>query len=138
PDRDRRGRNRPRGGIAVTGELATAPGLPPLVEPSPELSGQQIRRYRRQTTLRHIGTDGQRRLRAARLLLIRAGGLGTPALQYLAGAGIGPLGSVAADTVHLSNLHRQVTHGVHVLDRPKGDSAAEAVARLNPEVTIRL
>ena len=121
----------------MTGELATDPGLPPLVEPGPELSGQQIRRYRRQITLGHIGTDGQRRLRAARVLVIGAGGLGTPALQYLAGAGIGTLGIVDDDTVDLSNLHRQVIHGVDVLDRPKVDSAAEAVARLNPEVTIR-
>src|SRR5699024_11515967 len=111
----------------------------PLVEPGPELSGQQIRRYRRQITLCHIGTDGQRRLRAARVLVIGAGGLGTPALQYLAGAGIGTLGIVDDDTVDLSNLHRQVIHGVDVLDRPKDDSAAEAVARLNPaaESTLR-
>ena len=121
----------------MTGELATDPGLPPLVEPGPELSGQQIRRYRRQITLGHIGTDGQRRLRAARVLVVGAGGLGTPALQYLAGAGIGTLGIVDDDTVDLSNLHRQVIHGADVLGRSKVDSAAEAVTRLNPEVTTR-
>lgn len=111
--------------------------LPPLVEPGAELSAEQIQRYRRQITLGHIGTVGQRRLRAARVLVIGAGGLGTPALQYLAGAGIGTLGIVDDDEVDLSNLHRQVIHGVDVLGRAKVDSAAEAVARLNPEVAIR-
>ncbi|APX33295.1 adenylyltransferase/sulfurtransferase MoeZ [Brachybacterium sp. P6-10-X1] len=110
--------------------------LPPLVEPGPELTGAQIDRYRRQITLAAIGTLGQRRLRAARVLVVGAGGLGTPALQYLAGAGIGALGIVDDDVVDLSNLHRQVIHGTDALGTAKVDSAAAAVRRINPEVTV--
>ncbi|MGP5076809.1 molybdopterin-synthase adenylyltransferase MoeB [Brachybacterium alimentarium] len=112
------------------------PTLPPLVEPGPELTAAQIDRYRRQITLAAIGTLGQRRLDAARVLVIGAGGLGTPALQYLAGAGVGTLGVVDDDVVDLSNLHRQVIHGTDVLGRPKVDSAAAAVERINPEVNV--
>lgn len=110
--------------------------LPPLVEPGPELTAEQIDRYRRQITLAHIGTTGQRRLRAARVLIIGAGGLGTPALQYLAGAGVGALGIVDDDVVGLSNLHRQVIHSAEQIGRPKVDTAAEAVTALNPEVEV--
>lgn len=110
--------------------------LPPLVEPGPELTPAQIERFRRQITLARIGTLGQRRLGNARVLVIGAGGLGTPALQYLAGAGIGTLGIVDDDVVDLSNLHRQVIHGTDVLGTPKVDSAAAAVARINPDVRI--
>lgn len=110
--------------------------LPALVDPGPELTGDQIDRYRRQITLAAIGTLGQRRLRAARVLVVGAGGLGTPALQYLAGAGIGTLGIVDDDAVDLSNLHRQVIHGTDGLDTPKVDSAAAAVRRINPEVAV--
>ncbi|WP_370540776.1 molybdopterin-synthase adenylyltransferase MoeB [Brachybacterium sp. FME24] len=110
--------------------------LPPLVEPGPDLTPAQIDRYRRQITLAAIGTLGQRRLRAARVLVIGAGGLGTPALQYLAGAGIGTLGVVDDDVVDLSNLHRQVIHDTDGLGAAKVDSAAAAVGRLNPEVTV--
>lgn len=110
--------------------------LPPLVEPGPELTPAQIDRYRRQITLAAIGTLGQRRLGAARVLVVGAGGLGTPALQYLAGAGIGTLGVVDDDVVDLSNLHRQVIHGTDELGTAKVGSAAAAVSRLNPEVTV--
>ena len=110
--------------------------LPPLVEPGPELTPAQIDRYRRQITLAAIGTLGQRRLGAARVLVVGAGGLGTPALQYLAGAGIGTLGVVDDDVVDLSNLHRQVIHGTDGLGTAKVDSAAAAVGRLNPDVTV--
>lgn len=110
--------------------------LPPLVEPGPELTPAQIHRYRRQITLAAIGTLGQRRLGAARVLVVGAGGLGTPALQYLAGAGIGTLGVVDDDVVDLSNLHRQVIHGTDGLGTAKVDSAAAAVGRLNPDVTV--
>ncbi|MGP9536396.1 molybdopterin-synthase adenylyltransferase MoeB [Brachybacterium sp. AOP43-C2-M15] len=109
---------------------------PPLVEPGPELRPDQIDRYRRQITLAAIGTLGQRRLRAARVLVVGAGGLGTPALQYLAGAGIGTLAVVDDDVVDLSNLHRQVIHGTEGLGTPKVDSAADAVRRINPEVSV--
>lgn len=110
--------------------------LPPLVAPGPELTGEQVARYRRQITLDQIGVIGQRRLRAASVLVVGAGGLGTPALQYLAGAGIGTLGIIDDDVVDLSNLHRQVIHGTDRLGQGKVDSAGDAVARLNPEVTV--
>lgn len=110
--------------------------FPPLVGPGPELTPAQIERHRRQITLEEIGLPGQRRLAAARVLVIGAGGLGTPALQYLAGAGIGTLGVVDDDVVDLSNLHRQVIHGSDGMGRPKVDSAAAAIARLAPEVAV--
>lgn len=112
--------------------------LPPLVDPGPELTPEQIARYRRQITLAQIGTLGQRRLRAASVLVVGAGGLGSPALQYLAGAGIGTIGIVDDDLVDVTNLHRQVVHGMDALGRPKADSAAAAVARINPEVAVRI
>ncbi|MFC7374905.1 MULTISPECIES: ThiF family adenylyltransferase [unclassified Brachybacterium] len=110
--------------------------LPPLAEPGPELTAEQIERYRRQITLDQIGTLGQRRLRAARVLLIGAGGLGSPALSYLAGAGIGTIGIIDDDDVDVSNLHRQVIHGTEDVGTPKVASAARAAHRLNPEVAV--
>lgn len=111
--------------------------LPPLVPPGPELTAEQLRRYRRQITLPQIGTVGQRRLRAASALVVGAGGLGSPALQYLAGAGIGTLGIIDDDHVDTSNLHRQVIHTTSAIGAPKTDSAAAAVRALNPEVRVR-
>lgn len=125
------------GGPAAAGGAGDG-ALPPLVEPGPELTPEQVARYRRQITLAGIGTLGQRRLRAAKVLVVGAGGLGSPALQYLAGAGIGTLGIVDDDLVDVTNLHRQVVHGMDVLGAPKADSAAAAVARLNPEVAVRV
>ena len=113
-------------------------GMPPLVDPGAELRPDEIERYRRQLTLPQIGSVGQRRLRAARVLIIGAGGLGTPALQYLAGAGIGTLGIVDDDVVDLSNLHRQVVHSVSSIGGSKARSAAAAVAAINPEVRCEL
>ncbi|WP_427384093.1 ThiF family adenylyltransferase [Janibacter sp. G56] len=115
----------------------TPGALPPLVSPGPELTPKQTERYRRQITLPQIGTVGQRRLRAASVLVIGAGGLGTPALQYLAGAGIGTLGVVDDDVVDASNLHRQVIHATRGIGSPKTDSAAAAIRALNPEVCVR-
>ncbi len=108
----------------------------PLVEPGPPLSRDQLRRYARQLLLPGIGVDGQRRLAATRVLVIGAGGLGAPVIQYLAAAGVGTIGIVDDDTVELSNLQRQVLHGVGDIGRPKVDSAAETVAHLNPGVRI--
>ena len=94
----------------MTDTAPAARSLPPLVAPGPELTSQQLQRYRRQITLPQIGTIGQRRLRAASVLVVGAGGLGSPALQYLAGAGIGTLGILDDALVDPSNLHRQVIH----------------------------
>ena len=93
-------------------------------------------RYARQTRVPGVGEAGQRRLAEARVLLVGAGGLGSPAGQYLAAAGIGTIGIVDDDRVELSNLHRQVLHRTEDVGRPKVESAADALRALNPEVTI--
>jgi molybdopterin/thiamine biosynthesis adenylyltransferase len=100
------------------------------------LSPDEIERYARHIVLREVGGPGQVRLKAARVLVIGAGGLGAPLIQYLAAAGIGTIGIVDDDTVSLSNLQRQVIHGTPDLGRPKVESAADAVARLNPNVRV--
>jgi molybdopterin-synthase adenylyltransferase len=100
------------------------------------LSGDEIERYARHIVLRHVGGPGQNRLKAARVLVVGAGGLGSPLIQYLAAAGVGTLGLVDDDTVSLSNLQRQVLHGTPDVGRPKVDSAADAVGRLNPHVVV--
>ena len=100
------------------------------------LSSEEIERYARQIVLRGVGGPGQNKLKAARVLVVGAGGLGSPALQYLAGAGVGTLGVVDDDDVALSNLHRQMLHGTGDVGRPKIDSAAEAIARINPHVAV--
>ncbi|WP_432483923.1 molybdopterin-synthase adenylyltransferase MoeB [Kineococcus esterisolvens] len=110
--------------------------LPPLVRPAPDLTDQERRRYARQLLLPQIGEEGQRRLKAARVLVVGAGGLGSPALLYLAAAGVGTIGVVDDDVVDESNLQRQVLHGTDDVGRPKVDSAADAVARANPLVRV--
>ncbi len=101
-----------------------------------DFSDAEIERYARHLVLPEIGEAGQARLRAASVLVIGAGGLGAPLLMYLAAAGVGRLGVIDDDRVDLSNLQRQVIHGTDDIDRAKVDSAAEAVARLNPDVTV--
>ena len=96
----------------------------------------EIDRYARHLVLRDIGGPGQLRLKAARVLVIGAGGLGAPLLQYLAASGVGTIGIVDDDVVSLSNLQRQVIHGMPDLDRPKVESAAKAIERLNPHVKV--
>lgn len=110
--------------------------LPPLVAPGPPLDPEESVRYSRQLLLPAIGLLGQRRLRAARILVVGAGGLGSPALLYLAGAGIGTLGIVDADVVDESNLQRQVVHSTATVGEPKTASAARALRELNPGVTV--
>ena len=109
----------------------------PLVAPAERLTREELERYSRHLTLERFGPEGQRRLKNARVLVVGAGGLGAPALQYLAAAGVGTLGVVDDDVVSVSNLQRQVIHTVGDLGRPKVDSAADAIARLNPLVTVR-
>src|SRR5271169_5031092 len=101
-----------------------------------KLSSEEVERYSRQIVLRGVGGPGQNRLKAARVLAIGAGGLGSPALQYLAGAGVGTLGIADDDRVALSNLHRQLLHASDDVGRKKVDSAADAIARLNPHVRV--
>lgn len=96
----------------------------------------EIERYARHLVLAEIGGPGQAKLKAARVLVVGAGGLGAPLIQYLAAAGIGTIGIADDDTVSLSNLQRQVIHGMPDLGRPKIESAADAVRRLNPHVTV--
>lgn len=100
------------------------------------LSDDQLERYARHIVLKEVGGAGQKRLLAARVLVIGAGGLGSPCIQYLAAAGVGTIGVVDDDSVSLSNLQRQVLHGSPDIGRAKVDSAADAVARLNPDVRI--
>lgn len=101
-----------------------------------ELSADELRRYARHLTIPEVGVDGQRRLKAASVLCIGAGGLGSPIAMYLAAAGVGRLGLVDFDTVDYSNLQRQILHGTPDVGRPKLDSAVETLRRLNPEVRV--
>ncbi|MBZ6076596.1 HesA/MoeB/ThiF family protein [Microvirga puerhi] len=100
------------------------------------LTPDEIDRYARHLVLKDVGGPGQLKLKAARVLVIGAGGLGAPLIQYLAAAGIGRIGIVDDDRVSLSNLQRQVIHGTPDVDLPKAESAARAVQRLNPHVAI--
>jgi molybdopterin-synthase adenylyltransferase len=100
------------------------------------LNADEIERYARHLVLREVGGPGQAALKRARVLVIGAGGLGAPALLYLAAAGVGTLGVVDDDAVSLSNLQRQVIHATDDVGRPKVDSAKAAVARLNHHVAV--
>jgi adenylyltransferase/sulfurtransferase len=100
------------------------------------LSPQEIERYARHLVLREVGGPGQQKLKNARVLMIGAGGLGAPLLQYLAAAGVGVLGIVDNDVVSLSNLQRQVIHDTPGVGRLKVESAQDAIARLNPQVRV--
>lgn len=102
----------------------------------PELTVAEFSRYSRQLVLPEFGIEGQRRLRAAKVLVLGAGGLGSPVLLYLAAAGVGTIGIVDFDDVEESNLHRQVIHPASAVGRPKVASAIDAVAALNPDVTL--
>jgi adenylyltransferase/sulfurtransferase len=110
--------------------------VPPLVEPSPGLSEPERSRYARHTRLAEIGVLGQRRLTAARVLVVGAGGLGSPALTYLAAAGVGRIGVIDDDVVETSNLHRQPLHGDADVGRAKVDSAVDRLREVNPHVTV--
>lgn len=103
---------------------------------TPPLSPEEIERYRRHIVLAEVGGPGQQRLKAARILIVGAGGLGSPAALYLAAAGIGTLGIVDDDAVSLSNLQRQILHESSSVGRPKVESAAETLARINPHVAV--
>jgi molybdopterin-synthase adenylyltransferase len=100
------------------------------------LTPEELERYARHIVLRDVGGPGQAALKRARVLIIGAGGLGAPALMYLAAAGVGTLGVIDDDTVSLSNLQRQIIHATPDIGVSKVDSAAAEIARLNPHVTV--
>ncbi|PZT96041.1 MAG: adenylyltransferase/sulfurtransferase MoeZ [Gordonia sp. (in: high G+C Gram-positive bacteria)] len=110
--------------------------LPPLVEPATELTRDEVARYSRHLIIPDLGVDGQKRLKNAKVLVIGAGGLGSPALLYLAAAGVGTIGIVEFDEVDESNLQRQVIHGQSDVGRPKADSARDSILEINPLVTV--
>lgn len=112
--------------------------LPPLVEPAAELSVDEVRRYSRHLIIPDVAMDGQKRLKNAKVLCVGAGGLGSPALLYLAAAGVGTLGVVDFDTVDESNLQRQIIHGQSDVGRPKAESARDSVREINPYVEVRV
>ncbi|MBO0772540.1 MAG: adenylyltransferase/sulfurtransferase MoeZ [Actinobacteria bacterium] len=112
--------------------------LPPLVSPADELTVDEVRRYSRHLIIPDVGMAGQKRLKNAKVLVVGAGGLGSPALLYLAAAGIGTLGIVDFDVVDESNLQRQVIHGQSDVGRSKAQSAAESIREVNPFVNVVL
>ena len=110
--------------------------LAPLVEPGPELTAAEVERYARHVLLPGVGLVGQRRLRAARVLVVGAGGLGCPVLQYLVAAGVGSITVVDDDDVDATNLQRQVLHGAADVGRPKVDSARESLGAMGGATEI--
>jgi sulfur-carrier protein adenylyltransferase/sulfurtransferase len=112
--------------------------LPPLVEPASGLTIDEVRRYSRHLIIPDVGMTGQKRLKNAKVLVVGAGGLGSPALLYLAAAGVGTLGIIDFDTVDESNLQRQVIHGQSDIGKSKAVSAQESVAEVNPYVNVVL
>src|SRR2546430_8525179 len=100
------------------------------------LTATQMERYSRQIILEEMGIEGQARLLRSKVLIVGAGGLGSPAALYLAAAGVGTIGIVDGDRVELSNLQRQILHGTSAVGRAKTDSARERLGELNPEVTV--
>ncbi len=112
--------------------------LPPLVEPAAELTREEVARYSRHLIIPDLGVEGQKRLKNAKVLVIGAGGLGSPALLYLAAAGVGTLGIVEFDVVDESNLQRQIIHGQSDIGRSKAESARDSIREINPLVQVRL
>jgi sulfur-carrier protein adenylyltransferase/sulfurtransferase len=112
--------------------------LPPLVSPADELSVDEVKRYSRHLIIPDVGMTGQKRLKNAKVLVVGAGGLGSPALLYLAAAGVGTLGIVDFDVVDESNLQRQIIHGVSDIGHPKAESARDSIREINPYVEVVL
>ena len=112
--------------------------VPPLVSPGPALSIAEVRRYSRHLIIPDVATIGQQRLMNAKVLCVGAGGLGSPAMMYLAAAGVGTLGIVEFDTVDESNLQRQIIHGQSDIGKSKAQSAKESIAEINPFVKVNI
>jgi len=102
-----------------------------------KLTSEEIQRYKRHLVLREVGGQGQQKLKAARVLVVGAGGLGSPVIMYLAAAGVGTIGVIDDDHVSLDNLQRQVVHETAQVGAPKVESAKQTIGRLNPHVTIK-
>jgi sulfur-carrier protein adenylyltransferase/sulfurtransferase len=124
--------------VAVGDESTKEPdvSLPPLVEPAADLSVDEVKRYSRHLIIPEVGMTGQKRLKNAKVLCVGAGGLGSPALLYLAAAGVGTLGVVDFDVVDESNLQRQIIHGQSDIGRPKAESARDSISEINPYVNV--
>ena len=110
--------------------------LPPLVEPAQELTINEVKRYSRHLIIPDVGMTGQKRLKNAKVLCVGAGGLGSPALLYLAAAGVGTLGVIDFDVVDESNLQRQIIHGQSDIGRPKALSARDSIKEINPYIDV--
>jgi adenylyltransferase/sulfurtransferase len=123
--------------VEIELEEAVVP-LPPLVEPAESLTIDEVRRYSRHLIIPDVAMDGQKRLKNAKVLCIGAGGLGSPALMYLAAAGVGTLGIVEFDVVDESNLQRQIIHGQSDIGRSKAESARDTVREINPLVQVNI
>jgi len=126
-------------GVADTVSIipSVAGGVGAVAEALPTLTNDEVKRYSRHLIMPEVGVDGQRKLKAAKVLLIGAGGLGSPAGLYLAAAGVGTIGIVDFDVVDFSNLQRQVIHGTPDVGRPKLDSAKDRLHAINPEIDIQ-
>ena len=112
------------------------PTLPPLVEPAALLTREEVARYSRHLIIPDLGVDGQKRLKNAKVLVIGAGGLGSPTALYLAAAGVGTIGLMDADVVDITNLQRQVLHTTADVGKPKVESGARTLKALNPDVNV--
>ncbi|MCD0448079.1 adenylyltransferase/sulfurtransferase MoeZ [Actinocorallia sp. API 0066] len=112
--------------------------LPPLVEPAADLTRDEVNRYSRHLIIPDVGMTGQKRLKNAKVLVVGAGGLGSPALMYLAAAGVGTLGIIDFDVVDESNLQRQIIHRQATLGLPKAESAAATVREINPLIELQV
>jgi sulfur-carrier protein adenylyltransferase/sulfurtransferase len=126
-----------KAGDVVSIVPSVAGGVPTAVETTPELTNEEVQRYSRHLILPEVGPDGQRRLKAGRVLCVGAGGLGSPAALYLAAAGVGTIGVIDFDAVDLSNLQRQILHGTPDIGRSKLQSARERLTALNPNVRVQ-
>ncbi len=112
--------------------------LPPLVEPAESLTVEEVRRYSRHLIIPDVAMTGQKRLKNAKVLCVGAGGLGSPALMYLAAAGVGTLGIIDFDVVDESNLQRQIIHGQSDIGRSKAESARDSVREINPLIQVNV
>ena len=122
---------------SVAGGAETLELNPPLVDKAlPSLTNDEVERYSRHLIMPEVGMDGQRKLKAARVLCVGTGGLGSPVALYLGAAGVGTLGLVDFDTVDFSNLQRQIIHGTDDVGRPKLDSARDRIKAINPMVSV--
>lgn len=122
--------------LVIVPSIAGGTGAPAEPESLPTLSRPELARYSRHLALEEVGVEGQRRLKAARVLVVGAGGLGSPVALYLAAAGVGTIGLVDFDEVDATNLQRQILYGVSDLGRPKTEAATARLADLNPYVSV--